>query len=129
MGSYPLASTTWDTSEYEAMNRVIASGMFSMGEKVAEFERAFANYLSAKYCVMVNSGSSANLLMVAALFYREQGRLKQGDEVIVPAVSWSTTYYPLHQYGLKLKFVDLFVESLHAASKALLQEDAMKAFI
>lgn len=113
MGSYPLASTTWDQSEYDAMNRVIGSGMFTMGKNVAEFERAFANYLSTKYCVMVNSGSSANLLMVAALFYREHGRPKRGDEVIVPAVSWSTTYYPLHQYGLKLKFVDIDMQTLN----------------
>lgn len=113
MGSYPLASTTWDQAEYAAMDRVIASGMFSMGENVAEFERVFANYLSARYSVMVNSGSSANLLMVAALFYREHGRLQRGDEVIVPAVSWSTTYYPLHQYGLKLKFVDIDAQTLN----------------
>ncbi len=113
MGGYPLASSTWDKSEYEAMNKVIASGMFSMGEKVAEFESDFAKYLATKYCVMVNSGSSANLLMVAALFYREHGRLHRGDEVIVPAVSWSTTYYPLHQYGLKLKFVDIDARTLN----------------
>ena len=113
MSNYSLASTTWDEAEYEAMQKVIASGMFSMGEHVAQFERAFADYLNVKYSVMVNSGSSANLLMVAALFYREKDALKRGDEVIVPAVSWSTTYYPLHQYGLKLKFVDIDPETLN----------------
>lgn len=113
MSNYSLASTTWDEAEYEAMQKVIASGMFSMGERVAQFERAFADYLNVKYSVMVNSGSSANLLMVAALFYREKDALKRGDEVIVPAVSWSTTYYPLHQYGLKLKFVDIDPETLN----------------
>lgn len=113
MSNYTLASTTWDEAEYQAMQRVIASGMFTMGEHVAQFEHAFAGYLNAKYCVMVNSGSSANLLMVAALFYRESGVLKRGDEVIVPAVSWSTTYYPLYQYGLRLKFVDIDAETLN----------------
>ena len=113
MSNYSLASTTWDEAEYEAMQKVIASGMFSMGEHVAQFERAFADYLNVKYSVMVNSGSSANLLMVAALFYQEKDALKRGDEVIVPAVSWSTTYYPLHQYGLKLKFVDIDPETLN----------------
>lgn len=113
MSNYNLASTTWDEAEYQAMQRVIASGMFTMGEHVAQFERTFASYLNAKYCVMVNSGSSANLLMVAALFYRENGALERGDEVIVPAVSWSTTYYPLYQYGLKLKFVDVDAETLN----------------
>lgn len=97
------------------MQRVIASGMFTMGPGVAEFERQFAAWLGARYCVMVNSGSSANLLMVAALFYvrNEELRLKRGDEVIVPAVSWSTTYYPLHQYGLKVRFVDVDLETLN----------------
>ena len=62
---------------------------------------------------MVNSGSSANLLAVAALFYRKNNPLKRGDEVIVPAISWATTYYPLYQYGLKLKFVDVDLETLN----------------
>jgi len=64
---------------------------------------------------MVNSGSSANLLMIAALFYSKQSnlKLKRGDEIIVPAVSWSTTYFPLYQYGLKIKFVDIDLETLN----------------
>ena len=50
---------------------------------------------------MVSSGSSANLVGVAALFYLRKHRpLQRGDEVIVPAISWATTYYPLQQYGL-----------------------------
>lgn len=97
------------------MQRVIASGMFTMGENVASFERAFANYVGSRHCVMVNSGSSANLLMVAALFYTKNPifKLERGDEVIVPAVSWSTTYYPLYQYGLKIKFVDIDLNTLN----------------
>jgi hypothetical protein len=53
--------------------------------------------------------------MVAALFYTKNPRIKlnPGDEVIVPAVSWSTTYYPLYQYGLKIKFVDIDLETLN----------------
>lgn len=111
--SYPLATTTWDEQEYAAMRRVMDSGMFTMGKHVAEFEASFARYTGSKYCVMVNSGSSANLVMVAALRYRKQGGLQPGDEVIVPAVSWSTTYYPLYQYGLKLKFVDIDRDTLN----------------
>jgi CDP-6-deoxy-D-xylo-4-hexulose-3-dehydrase len=61
---------------------------------------------------MVNSGSSANLLAVAALRYRKNPLLP-GDEVIVPAVSWATTYYPLHQYGFKLRFVDVDLDTLN----------------
>ena len=112
---YPLATATWDQAEYDALQRVISSGMFTMGQQVFEFESRFAEYLGAKHCVMVNSGSSANLLMVAALFYSKNPKflLHPGDEVIVPAVSWSTTYYPLYQYGLKIKFVDIDLETLN----------------
>ncbi len=112
---YPLATATWGKEEIEAMQSVIASGMFTMGAKVDAFEKAFASYVGSKYCVMVNSGSSANLLMVAALFYSKKSKLKlkRGDEVIVPAVSWSTTYYPLYQYGLKIKFVDIDLATLN----------------
>ena len=118
---YPLATATWDQAEYDALQGVITSGMFTMGPKVFEFEQKFASYLGAKHCVMVNSGSSANLLMVAALFYSKNSdlTLKPGDEVIVPAVSWSTTYYPLHQYGLKIKFVDIDLQTLNYDLDAL----------
>jgi CDP-6-deoxy-D-xylo-4-hexulose-3-dehydrase len=85
-----------------------------MGAKVKEFEEKFAKMFGSKYAVMSNSGSSANLLAVAALMYRKNGpKLNKGDEVIVPAVSWSTTYYPLHQYGLKMKFVDIDANTLN----------------
>lgn len=116
---YPLASSTWGTEEKEAMYRVIESGQFSMGAEVAAFEQQFSHYIGSKHCVMVNSGSSANLLMVASLFYRKENPLKRGDEVIVPAVSWSTTYFPLYQYGLKIKFVDIDLETLNYDLDAL----------
>ena len=110
---YPLASSTWDKQELVAIQSVIDTGMYTMGDSVKQFEENFAKFLKTKYCVMVNSGSSANLLAVAALFYTKSPKIKRGDEVIVPAVSWSTTYYPLHQYGLKLKFVDIDLETLN----------------
>jgi len=109
----PLATTTWDKEEIQAIHDVIESDMYSMGPKVAEFEQAFADFTGSKYCVMVNSGSSANLLAVAALFFTKESYLQAGDEVIVPAVSWSTTYFPLQQYGLKLKFVDIDPQTLN----------------
>ena len=112
---FPLATSSWGQEEVAAMQGVIASGMFTMGENVQAFELAFAKYVGSQYCVMVNSGSSANLLMVAALFYTKNAELKlqRGDEVIVPAVSWSTTYYPLYQYGLKIRFVDIDLHTLN----------------
>ncbi|WP_320816025.1 DegT/DnrJ/EryC1/StrS family aminotransferase [Flavobacterium sp.] len=113
MIKYPLASSTWDEKEIEAINGVIAKDMYTMGEGVKQFEDNFAKFVGSKYAVMVNSGSSANLIAVAALFYTKNPKLKRGDEVIVPAVSWSTTYYPLYQYGLKLKFVDVDLHTLN----------------
>jgi CDP-6-deoxy-D-xylo-4-hexulose-3-dehydrase len=110
---FPLATVTWDQAEIDAMQSVIASGNFTMGERVANFERQFAEYIGSKYAVMSNSGSSANLLMVAALFFTKDSPLRPGDEVIVPAVSWSTTYFPLQQYGLRLRFVDIDLETLN----------------
>ena len=110
---FPLATATWDQDEIDAMQNVINSGNFTMGKQVASFENEFAQFIGSKYAVMSNSGSSANLLMVAALFYTKDNPLKPGDEVIVPSVSWSTTYFPLQQYGLKLRFVDIDLETLN----------------
>ena len=110
---FPLACSSWGQEELNAMHRVIDSGIYTMGENVANFEHNFAKFVNSKYCVMVNSGSSANLLMVASLFYRQESPLKRGDEVIVPAVSWGTSYYPLYQYGLKLRFVDIDLDTLN----------------
>jgi CDP-6-deoxy-D-xylo-4-hexulose-3-dehydrase len=113
--NYPLASSTWDHAELNAIQSVIDSNMYTMGKHVAEYEKRFAEYFGSQYAVMVSSGSTANLIMIAALFYtqNESLKLKRGDEVIVPAVSWSTTYYPLYQYGLKLKFVDIDRDTLN----------------
>ncbi|MEY9951160.1 DegT/DnrJ/EryC1/StrS family aminotransferase [Leifsonia sp. EB34] len=110
---FPLATSTWDDDEYAAMHRVIESGRFTMGPLVAEFEQRFADAFGSRYGVMVNSGSSANLLAVAAAVLDPETDLNPGDEVIVPAVSWATTYYPLTQYGLTLRFVDIDIDTLN----------------
>ena len=110
---YEITSSTFGPSEKEAMLNVINSDMFTMGRNVKEFEDCFANYFGRKYAVMVNSGSSANLIAVASLFYRGKNSLKRGDEVIVPCISWATTFYPLYQYGLRLKFVDVDLNTLN----------------
>ncbi|TDK50914.1 DegT/DnrJ/EryC1/StrS family aminotransferase [Antarcticimicrobium luteum] len=118
---YPLATSSWDQEEYDALQRVIASDMYSMGPEVAAFEAEFAAHFGSNHAVMVNSGSSANLLMIAALFFtgNETLKLRRGDEIIVPAVSWSTTYFPLCQYGLKVKFVDIDLATLNYDLDAL----------
>lgn len=116
---YPLATSTWDEKEIEAIESVIKRDMYTMGESVAEFEKNFAEFIDRKYCVMVSSGSAANLIATASLFYTKKPKLQRGDEVIVPAVSWSTTYFPLQQYGLKLKFVDIDLDTLNYDLDAL----------
>ena len=84
-----------------------------MGKNVNLFEKKFAKYLNRKFAVMVNSGSSANLLGLASLFYKKNKPLKRNDEVIVPAIAWSTTYSPMQQFGLKLKIVDVDLKDLN----------------
>lgn len=111
--NYPLATSSWDASERTALQEVIDSDQYTMGARVATFEQEFAAYTGSRHAVMVNSGSSANLLMIAALCFRTERPLQRGDEVIVPAVSWPTTYYPLQQYGLKLRFVDIDLLTLN----------------
>jgi CDP-6-deoxy-D-xylo-4-hexulose-3-dehydrase len=104
---YELASSTWDELEIQAMQNVIQSGKFTMGDQVSEFEKQFALHVGAKYAVMVNSGSSANLVLVNSLKYHSKFNLEPDDEILVPAVSWSTTYFPVTQSGFVLRFVDI----------------------
>jgi len=110
---YELASNSWGQEEIAAMQRVIASGRYTMGENVRRFEEAFREKFGVKHAFMVSSGSAANLVGIAALFYVKDRPLRRGDEVIVPAVAWATTYYPLQQYGLRLKFLDCELDTLN----------------
>ena len=116
---YDLAAPSWGAEELGAMKRVIDSGFLTMSENVAAFEIAFADYLGLDHAVMVNSGSSANLLAVASLFFRQDRPLQRGDAVIVPAISWATTYHPLQQYGLKMSVVDVDLETLNVDVRQL----------
>lgn len=102
---YKLASDTWDQEEILAIHRVIASGRYTMGEEVKKFEKQFAEFFGTNHAVMTNSGSSANLISIAALALNPE--YKNKGNIIVPAVSWSTTYFPVHQWGYTLRFVDV----------------------
>ena len=108
---YSLSNDTWDEREAEAAHKVIDSKLFTMGGYVKQYEKEFADKFGTKYAVMSNSGSSANLLALGALVY--SGRVKKNDEVIVTAVSWSTTYFPVAQLGLKLRFIDIDLDTLN----------------
>ena len=94
--------------------RVLESGNLTMGKEVKKFEAKMSNYLGVKHFVMVNSGSSANLLMVEALMRPAVTRpkLNPGDSVLVPAIAWPTTIWPLIQLGLNPLFVDVDPKTL-----------------
>lgn len=105
--TYPTAFSVWGDEERAAVDRVLTSGRLTMGEEVAAFEREFADFHGRAHGVMVNSGSSANLIAVSALFHRTGDRpLRRGDVALVPALAWSTTYAPLVQHGLDLALMD-----------------------
>jgi CDP-6-deoxy-D-xylo-4-hexulose-3-dehydrase len=106
-GGLPLASSTWGIEEKTSMQSVIDSGHFTMGDHVYQAEQDFAKYIGTSYSVMVNSGSSANLIALAALNFHSRLSIPKGSEIIVPMVSWSTTFYPVNQAGFKLVFVDV----------------------
>ena len=84
-----------------------------MGKKVALFEKKFSTLLNSNFSLMVNSGSSANLIMLAVLSKNYNKLIKEGDNIIVPSVSWSTTYFPVDLFGFKLNFVDIDKNTLN----------------
>ena len=103
-----LHEPTFGEEEISAAVEVLRSKNVTQGEKVREFEKAFRPYPHAVAC---NSGSSANLLAISAL--KAAGRLKDGDEVIVSALSWSTTVFPLIQHNLIPVIVDCDIDTLN----------------
>ena len=100
---YPLAFSTWGKEETEAIQRVVDTDMYTMGKHVKQFEDEFAQHFGSPHAVMVNSGSSANLLMLSLLKWK----YKLTGEIIVPVVGWATTYFPVVQNGFRLRFVDV----------------------
>jgi len=103
-----LHEPTFAADEINAAVECLLTTYVTMGPKVKEFERVFASHFGWKHGLMNNSGSSANLLALAALANPAcENRLKPGDEVIVPALSWSTTVWPIIQCGLVPVIVDI----------------------
>ena len=110
----PLASSGLRDCDIEAVVRVLKSGNLTMGKEVRNFESRMADYLQVEHFVMVNSGSSANLLMLEALIRPAVAapRLHPGDSVLVPAIAWPTTIWPIIQLGLNPLFVDVDPDTL-----------------
>ena len=101
--TYPLAFSTWGKEEVDAIQRVIDTDMYTMGKHVKQFEKEFAEIFGSPHAIMVNSGSSANLLMLSLLKWK----YKLSGDIIVPVVGWATTFFPVSQNGFKLNFVDV----------------------
>ncbi len=108
----PLHVASFGADEVNEAIECLLSTRVTMGDKVRRFEALWAEYLGVAEAVMVNSGSSANLLAAAALVNPAFPRpLVAGDEVIVPAVAWSTTYFPLVNVGLVPVLVDVDLDT------------------
>lgn len=115
-----LHEPTFGEEEIEAMVAQMRTTNVTMGPKVREFENQCASYFSSEHALMCNSGSSANLLAIAALSNPIwPNHLKAGDEVVVPALSWATTVWPIIQHGLVPVFVDCDLQTYNFDYTAL----------
>ena len=111
---FKLSEDTFDKEEINAVKKLLDNKeKLTYGKYVKKLEKKVASMNNRKYCIMVNSGSSANLIGVSSLLHMKKYNLKQGDEVIVPTLSWSTTYSPLIQNNLKLVFIDIKRDTLN----------------
>ena len=118
---YPLLENTLSKDDLAAGINVIKSEQLTMSKKTKDFEFQFAKKIGAKYALMVNSGSSANLLATfAAGNPLRKNKFKIGDEVLIPSVCWPTSLWPLVQAGLKPKFIDVKKNTLNVDSDKLI---------
>src|SRR5438309_5518235 len=104
----PLIIPSYGADEVEEALESMLSTWVTMGKKVKRFEEMFAEYLGSRYAVMVNSGSSANLLTLSVLTNPLlQDRIMPRTEIITPAVTWATTVYPIANVGCTPVLVDV----------------------
>ena len=120
----PLITPPYNADEVIEAHDSLLSTRVTMGEKVKKFERLFADYIGVKHAVMVNSGSSANLLALSILTNPGiKNPIRPGDEVITPAVTWSTTVFPIINCGAVPVLADInlndFSISLEGIKKAI----------
>ena len=106
--NYPLLENAFSAQDISSAIKVVKSKKLTMSKKTTEFEKNFSKFIKSKYCLMVNSGSSANLLAFFTLINPiKKNKLKLGDECLIPALCWSTSLWPIIQSGLKPKFIDV----------------------
>lgn len=101
-----IPSYSWEEA-YEAIESIITTRV-TMGKKVQNFERLFADYVGVENAVMVNSGSTANLLALSILTNPiTSNRIKNGEEIITPAITWPTTVFPIINVNAMPVLVDV----------------------
>jgi CDP-6-deoxy-D-xylo-4-hexulose-3-dehydrase len=123
INKYSLLDDAFSKKDLAEGVKVILSKKITMSKITSQFEKEFAKSIGSKFAVMVNSGSSANLLAVfAACNLLRKNRFIPGDEAIIPAVLWSTSLWPLVQAGLKPVFVDIDTSTLNADIKLLISK-------
>ena len=121
---YQLLENAFNNGDILAAKKVVSSKQLTMSKITKRFEKKFSQYLGCNYAVMVNSGSSANLLAMFVMKY--QYNLKNGDEVIIPSLCWSTSLWPIIQTGLKPVFVDVNLNDYNASIEKILKKISKK---
>ena len=117
---YSLVGEPFIKEDIIAGIETLLSGRITMSKITKKFEQKFANYVGSKHALMVNSGSSANLLAVfSSVNPKNKNRLRQNDECLIPAICWSTSLWPIVQAGLNPKFVDVELNSFNLDLKKL----------
>jgi CDP-6-deoxy-D-xylo-4-hexulose-3-dehydrase len=109
---YPLAMATYGTDEVLAALTSLCSFRTTMWEKTAQFEAAFGEMFGGE-AIMVNSGSSADLLVAFGMHELSGGPLKSGDEILAPAVTWPTQLWSLLMAGFAVRLVDVDPNTLN----------------
>jgi CDP-6-deoxy-D-xylo-4-hexulose-3-dehydrase len=119
--SIPYAGRVFDEKEITNLVDAALDFWLTTGRYAAAFEKGLAEFLGVKYCSLVNSGSSANLLAFMALTSPQLGerRINKGDEIITVAVAFPTTVTPIIQYGAVPVFVDITLPSYNIDSQML----------
>ena len=103
-----IATPTYGFAEVNEAIDSLLSTWVTMGKKVKKFENNFAKYIGSRHAVMVNSGSSANLLALSILTNPKfSKRIKAGSEVLTPAVTWATTIFPIVNVNLVPSIIDV----------------------
>lgn len=116
---YPLTKENLSNQDIKSGIKVLRKKRITMGQKTYEIEKFFSKKIVNRGSIMVNSGSSANLLIFQALINPKMKLLKSGDEVLIPAICWSTSLWPIIQSGLKPIFVDIDHLTLNISLKDL----------